>query len=220
MQCEQANPLLVEHAAGELSSRLHQQMEEHLQDCKTCQADYAAIGEWSSLAKGWHDETQPAWKPPAMPGRDYFELFRQWFPSFASAAALAMVALVYIQQPQSNGILPATGKFINATDYQNLPVLPQATQAAMVEQVMANSREQRQEELQALLKILKSEMDKRSIETEESLRFIISHQIQGQQELDDLYAQVEHMMASEASSVRPSEAQQSSLNPPNQGVIQ
>ena len=218
MQCEQANPLLVEHAAGELSSRLHQQIEAHLHDCETCQVDYAAIGEWSSLAKGWHDERAPTWQPPAMPGRAYFELFRQWFPSFASAAALAMVALVYVQQPQSNGALPTTGQPMNAADYQNLPVLPQATQAAMVEQVMADSREQRQEELQALLKILKSEMDKRSIETEESLRFIISHQIQGQQELDDLYAQVEDMMTSNADSAMPGEAQRPGLNQPDQGV--
>ena len=64
----------------------------------------------------------------------------------------------------------------------------------MVKSVMDGSRKQRQEELQALLKMLKAEMDRRSIETEESLRFVITNQLHGQEELDELYKQVEGLM--------------------------
>ena len=195
MLCEHANPFLVEYAERELPPGRLLEIEEHLTDCERCQADLAAITEWRTMAANWHDEMPPAWQPVKMPGRDYLESFRQWFPTFASAAALAMVAIVYIQPPAaSNGTLPQGQPL--ATDYSSLPPLPQATQAAMVESVMEGSREQRQEELQALLQILKAEMDRRSIETEESMRYIISHQIQGQQELDDLYRQVEELMAS------------------------
>ena len=192
MLCEQANPLLVEYGSGELSAQVALEVEQHLAHCTDCQQEFTAISNIANLAREWHDEVPAAWHPPQIEGRDWRESFRQWFPSFASAAALAMVGLLYIQMPGTNGTLP-TGS-TPAGDYQTLPELPKATQAAMVEQVMENSREQRQEELQALLKILKAEMDRRSIETEESLRYVITHQIQGQQELDELYSQVDAMM--------------------------
>ncbi len=201
MRCEEANPLLVEYAERELPPGRLLEIEEHMTDCERCQADFAAITEWRTMSASWHDETPPAWQPIKMPGRDYLDSFRQWFPTFASAAALAMVAILYVQPPaDANGTLPQGQPA--ATDYSNLPPLPQATQAAMVESVMEGSREQRQEELQALLKILKAEMDRRSIETEESMRYIISHQIQGQQELDDLYRQVEELMASDGTTTQ------------------
>ena len=36
------------------------------------------------------------------------------------------------------------------------------------------------------MRLLKAEMDRRSLETAESLRYVITHQIQEQRELDDL----------------------------------
>lgn len=192
MLCEHANPQLTEFAAGELAPSVRQAIESHINDCATCQADYDAISQFSAMATNWHDELVPAWTPPRMASRDWFENFRLWFPTAASTAALAMATLIFVQMPQTTGSLPVTQT--TQTNYDTLPPLPQATQAAMVQSVMDGSREQRQQELQALLKILKAEMDKRSIQTEESLRFVISNQLQGQQELDDLYKQVEVMM--------------------------
>ena len=201
MLCEHANPLLVEYAERELPPGELLEVEEHLAGCGKCQTDFAAIAEWRNMASAWHDETPPAWQPVKMPGTDYLESFRQWFPTFASAAALAMVAIIYIQAPDQEGSLPQ-GQAV-PTDYSSLPPLPQATQAAMVESVMEGSREQRQEELQALLRILKAEMDRRSLQTEESMRYIISNQIQGQQELDDLYSQLADLMAADAGATPP-----------------
>ena len=195
MLCEQANPQLIEYAERTLPHEVHSEVEAHLDTCETCQADFEAISQWRNMAGNWHDELVPNWKPAAMPGRDLFESLRLWFPTAASTAALAMATLIFVQMPQqSNGSLPTPQS--TAASYEALPPLPQATQAAMVQSVMEGSREQRAQELQALLKILKAEMDRRSIETKESLRFIISNQLQGQQELDDLYKQVEVMMGS------------------------
>lgn len=205
MLCEQANPQLVEYAEHELPADVQAQVEAHLDTCSTCQADFAAITQWRNMASNWHDEVVPSWKPAAVTGgnaADFFENFRMWFPTAASTAALAMVTLIFVQMPpQSNGTLPTQQPV--AANYETLPPLPQANQAAqaaLVQSVMEGSREQRAEELQALLKILKAEMDRRSIETEESLRFIISNQLQGQEELDELYKQVEAMMSTSTAS--------------------
>ena len=192
MLCEHANPQLIEYADRELSSDVLIEVERHLGSCEICQADYAAITQWRTMANNWHDEIVPTWKPLRMPGRDLFENFRLWFPTAASTAALAMATLLFVQISQTGGVLPTNQQI--PVDFQTLPELPQAQQAAMVEKVMEGSREQRQDELQALLKILKAEMDRRSIETEESLRYVISHQLQGQEEMDALYQQVEALM--------------------------
>jgi putative zinc finger protein len=192
MLCEHANPLLIEYATGELPAEEQQRVAAHLTDCAACQAEYAAVEHWQSMANNWQDEVVPQWHPAPMPKKDWYENFRVWFPTAASTAALAMATLMYVQLPQTTGALP--NPVNTPANYEHLPPLPQATQAAMVERVMEGSREQRAEELQALLKILKAEMDRRSIETEESLRFVITSQLQGQQELDALYKQVEDLM--------------------------
>ncbi len=199
MNCEQARELLIEYAEGELSPAQRAQVEACLDSCEDCKADYAAIMQWHGMANNWHDEVVPNWKPAPVAsggGRDWFENLRLWFPTAASTAALAMATLLFIQMPQpGSGVLPSEQPV--TANYEALPPLPQVTQAAqaaLVQSVMEGSREQRAEELQALLKILKAEMDRRSIETEESLRFIISNQLQGQEELDALYKQVEAMM--------------------------
>ena len=211
MLCEHANAKLVEYAEQELPGATHAAVEQHLSTCATCQADYAAIAQWRTMASTWHDEMVPDWQPARMPRRDWLEIFRQWFPTAASTAALAMVTLLFINTPVTNGVLP-TGQGTTA-NYENLPVLPQAQQAAMVQSVMEGSREQRQDELQALLKILKAEMDRRSIETEESLRFVISHQLQGQEELDELYRQVEALMLNPEQAASPPASTSGDISP-------
>ncbi len=60
-----------------------------------------------------------------------------------------------------------------------------------MQRALDTNRTQRQQELEVLVRLLKGEMDRRSLETEESLRYVIAHQIQGQRELDDLYERVQ-----------------------------
>lgn len=204
MLCEQANAQLVEYAAHELSPATNREIAEHVSTCTTCQSDLANITAMQRLAEQWQDEIPPPLpalfgepqRPPLHTGRAHWLTgFRQWFPTLASASALVLVSVMYFQQPGSNGVLPASPGAVN---YEELPPLPQtASQAALVQSVLESSEEQRAKEIQALLKVLKAEMDKRTIQTEESLRYIITHQLQGQQELDELYRQVEQLMAEE-----------------------
>jgi len=199
MLCNEASPQLVDYVSGDLSDSQRTALTEHLDGCASCQTDLASIHQWhgklDEWSAVWQDETPPAWQVPSVRSAspDFWQAVRTWFPTAASTAALVIVTIMFVQQPSvPNGILPSGQG--TPVDFSTLPELPQATQAAMVQSVLEGSRDERGQELQALLKILKAEMDKRSIETEESLRYIISHQIQGQQELDELYNQVEALM--------------------------
>ena len=155
--------------------------------------ELAMIDHWNNQAELWHDENVPAWKAPKIETESFWLGLRQWFPTFASAAALAMVAILYIQQPNEAGVLPTQSDV--SAQYSDLPPLPKATQAAMVETMLQSSRDERQQELQALLAVIKGEMDRRSTETEDSLRYVISHQLQGQKQLQSLYQQVVQMLS-------------------------
>ena len=214
MLCEHANLILIDYAEGTLDDPTRVQVEQHLESCATCQADFSAIHEWRTMAANWHDEVPPAFQPPVIEGQgiDFWDGLRQWFPTFASAAALVLVTVMWVQQPAPNGQLPSNG----TASYETLPELPQAQKAAVVDSVLESSREQRQEELNALLEYLTAEMNRRSIETEESMRFIISSQIQGQQELDELYQRLEALLAESES---PAQGQ-ADTNDDTPGVLQ
>lgn len=180
------------HDSG-VARGLDLEMEEFLED-ELSEGDREAIGQWRNMANVWHDEVVPAWRPPQIAGQRGWQVsawnLQSWFPTLASATALVLVAVMFFQQPTA----PIPTAQPAGTDLSALPPLPQATQAAMVESVLESSRDERQQELQAIIRILKAHMDKRALETEESLRYVISHQLQGQQELEDLYRQVEDLM--------------------------
>ena len=195
MNSKEAQSLLVEYAEGTLSADDHRAVEEHLQRSEELQAEYEAITSLQSMAINWHDEQPPAWKIPEIeqnnPIGDWLDSFRNWFPTFASATALVLVSVMYFDESAETGQLPQN-QMASGT-YDSLPELPQAQQAAFVDSVLETSREQRQEEFSALLEYITAEMNRRSIETEESMRFILSSQIEGQKELDQLYQQIERL---------------------------
>ncbi|NOX52628.1 MAG: zf-HC2 domain-containing protein [Gammaproteobacteria bacterium] len=212
MLCEHANSQLIEYAEGVLDTNSQLEIERHVEDCDTCQSDYAAIQQWRSMATNWHQESPPAqqhFMPVAHSNHsNWWGTLRHWFPTFASATALVLVTVMYVQQTQSSGVLPSN----TAINYDSLPKLPQATQAAVVDSVLKTSRDQRQAELSTLLKILTAEMNRRSADTENSLRYIISTQIQGQKELDLLYGQLEVLLANPENTAL--------LSTPDEGVSQ
>ena len=203
MLCEHANAQLVEFASNELSATLRIEVEQHLAGCEICQADFSAIKSMQSMAENWHDETPPLWQPtPAKTswlnfGHDFLDNFRLWFPTFASATALVLVAVVFVQQSGAPaGLLPNT-----STAQHRLPKptaitssKPKHHRQHLCKACWTALKNKRASEIQALLTVLKAEMDKRSIATEASMRYIITHQIQGQQEVDELYRQVEALM--------------------------
>ncbi len=201
MRCEEVSELLIEYAEGTLPPDVAAQVEAALPGCDQCQEDLAAIMEFRTMASSWHDEVPPAWKIPEVSNQsagigDFLEGFRQWFPTFASATALVLVAVLYAQTPAQTGQLPSG----QMTDYESLPQLPTATQAAF-DSALETNREQRKQELTTLLEMLTAEMNRRSLETEESMRFLISSQIEEQRELDQLYRQVDALLKDGQASV-------------------
>jgi hypothetical protein len=193
MLCDQAQSLLFDYVDDHLPDQVRLDVGDHIETCTDCQADYQGILALQSQASLWHDLPAPQWQPPAMPGKSIFEAFQQWFPSLASAAALIAVAVLYIGQPSTDvtGTVPTPVSFpADSAGGNNFPPagLPVVyTGDNGLETIMLDNRMQRQEELQALVRLLRSEMDRRSEETEESLRYVIAHQIQGQREINDLY---------------------------------
>ena len=183
--------LLFEYADGELDGATHRAITDRLEQDEELAAEYAAIMDLKQRAEVWHDVAVPAWEPPAMPARSYsFDLsgFRDWFPTVASAAALVMVVAIYFKSPETvQPVLPTQTHSTQPVAYEA------AEDPVLLETLLEASRDQRERELSSLVKLLKAEMDRRSIETEESLRYIIAHQIQEQQQLDELYERVEHI---------------------------
>ncbi|MDP6374981.1 MAG: hypothetical protein QF921_04890 [Pseudomonadales bacterium] len=99
-----------------------------------------------------------------------------------------MVVVIYFKLADTVQLtVPSATRITQPVSYRPAedPVLP--------ETLVKASRDQREQELSSLVKLLKMEMDRRSIETEESLRYIIAHQIQGQQHVDERYDRVEHI---------------------------
>jgi hypothetical protein len=182
---------------------LDTEIEDLLRDARSrddlCEEDIDAIRHWQTMANVWHDEVAPSWTPPPVSSTNYNWDVRTWFPMLASASALVLVAVMFVQQQMiPPAALPSTSS-PGVSDYNALPPLPQATQAAIVETVLESSRDERQEELEWLMSLLKAHMDKRALETEDSLRYVIASQVQGQKELEDLYQRVEELMDEPAS---------------------
>ncbi len=166
MLCEQSRPLLFDYVDRTLEDSVLAEVSAHLDDCAACHADYQNIRELGAQASTWHDLAPPAWQPPPIqaspqPG-SFIQVLQGWFPTVASTVALTLVISMNLQ----------------------------GGPAAVPVPVPAESRIERQEELQTLVRLVMSEMDRRSRETEENLRYVITHQIQGQRDIDDLYQQV------------------------------
>ena len=220
MLCENANALLVEYAAEELPPNQRLDVDQHLASCDTCQSDLQAISQMQNMAAQWQEVATPPWTPPQIAftkqsatqkiwannplqetSQPFWDNFRMWFPTLASSAALVLVAVIFIQQPASvNGIDRQTnpsGLASTPANFAEQSSIPASAQTMLVKQVMENSQAERAEEIQSILNILKAELDARERATEESLRYIITHQVRGQQELEALYQQVEDLAQQE-----------------------
>jgi hypothetical protein len=125
--------------------------------------------------------------------------WQQWFPSLASALALILVVGLYLKTPAA--VLPPAAAAPTGYSAGTTPAASPIN--AGRESVQASNRLERQQELQALVTLLRAEMDRRNEETEESLRYVIAHQIQGQREIDDLYQYIRKVSRSQTGSQEP-----------------
>ena len=191
MQCEQTQDYLFDYLDDHLPADVRQAVDEHLDGCEACQAMYHTAFSMARYQNVWHEQPPPQWQPPRIERQrsswaagwpDFF----QWFPTLASTAALAFVALIYFDGRGSDQGFDLQAPLPS----QPVSYAAEARESMLVQNVLESSRTQRQKELEALVKLLKAAMDRRSLETEESLRYVIAHQVQEQAELDELRALV------------------------------
>ena len=175
MFCEQAETLLFDYVDDRLNDDMRMRIGDHLEVCKRCRTLHQGILDMQAQARVWHDVAPPQWRLPRVPSRLDLSGFGQWFPSLASAVALILVIALYVQQPGQPAVAIPAANMAQTTSLS--PVF---------DDLLQFNREQRQQELGALVRLLKAEMDRRSLETAASLRYVITHQIQEQRELDDL----------------------------------
>ena len=122
--------------------------------------------------------------------------WRQWFPVAASATALALAAasLFHTQTDPTNTLpnetVAANSRALVQAELAQWRQAFEAQSAAdrtrLIDAMMAANRAQREQELAALAATLKQEMDRRAFETEDSLRYLVTHQVQGERRLNDL----------------------------------
>jgi hypothetical protein len=184
MRCEDARSQLFDYLDQTLAGRERADLAEHLDTCRSCQSDHETLSDLALQAEVWHELPAPRWQPPRVGNGFEFSSLQQWFPSLASALALILVAGLYLQSAET--ALPAAGNG-GQTAAKTPPAGQMTPVNASADARLISNRLERQQELQALVQLLRTEMDRRNEETEESLRYVIAHQLQGQQEIDDLY---------------------------------
>jgi hypothetical protein len=180
--------MLFDYQDRTLTERAQTQLNDHLEHCAECRSDLESLNDLSLQAEVWHDLPAPPWQAPGVRGTFSWDGLQQWFPSLASALALILVAGLYLQPPTLSMSAPAETARNTAAPAYGAAAQPVAANAdANMDTLLTNNRLERQQELQALVQLLTAEMDRRNEETQESLRYVIAHQIQGQREIDDLY---------------------------------
>jgi len=184
MRCEDARIRLFDYVDHTLADNERADLTEHLDTCVSCSSDLETLSDLALQAQVWHDLPAPRWQPPRVGSSFDSSALQQWFPSLASALALILVAGLYLQPAPT--ALPVAGNSSQtvAGTQRTGNTIPVSTSA---DALVISNRLERQQELQALVQLLRAEMDRRNEETEESLRYVIAHQLQGQQEIDDLY---------------------------------
>lgn len=202
---EQIRDLLFDYVDDVLDLETRRAVSERLEASAELQADYALILDAHNRAQVWHEIPAPHWNPPRIVSQTRWPWeslnLLQWFPTAASATALLLVVAIYFRGPDvaTPAIATPTAAFpvTQPTLQQDLQQasFEDPAQTAFAQVLLETGRQQRREELTSMMKFITAEMNKRSIETEESLRYIISHQIQEQQDLDELYDQVQRIAA-------------------------
>ena len=205
MNCEEARSNLFElvEDAGGLAPGEREALQAHVAGCPSCSADVEAIRTWRQHAQAWRDEPTPRWSRPRIE-RPAWRDWRGWFPVAASTAALAL-AVVAVVGPRAATEDEAPPPAVAAHDpelqrqlvdaalaqfREELDGRREADRSFVLQAVMEAARDQREEELTALAVFLKAEMDRRSLQTDESLRYLITDQVRDRRRLEDLFQRV------------------------------
>lgn len=208
MNCDDARSNLFElvEDAGGLAPAEREALQAHVAGCPSCSADVEAIRTWRQHAQAWQDEPAPRWNRPRIERpawRDWRD-WRGWFPVAASTAALAL-AVVAVVGPRAVTDDEAPAPTVATYDpelqrqlvdaalaqfRQELDSRRETDRSFVLQAVLDAARDQREEELTALAVFLKAEMDRRSLETDENLRYLITDQVRDRRRLEDLFQRV------------------------------
>ncbi len=206
MNCDEARSSLFElvEDAGGIAPTDRDALLAHVAGCPSCSADVDAIRAWRQRVDAWRDEPTPRWRRPTVerpPWRDW----RVWFPVAASTAALALAATAVLAPWTGTGPdrapTPAVARVDPALEQQlveatlrrvreEFEARRETERSLLLQAAMEVARDQREEELTALAAFLKAEMDRRSLETDESLRYLITDQVRDRRRLEDLFQRV------------------------------
>ena len=214
MNCDEAGPLLAELADGTLDAAAARRVEDHMEGCDDCFSAAQALRTWQRQAQAWEDLPPPMILLPHLPSRrrgwhlpSWPSGLRWWqlLPAAASlgALALAFVAFVRAGSPAAEAPpliaatpVPANAQVLNATfdewqqDFQHRL---EVDQSLIVQAVMVANEDRRQRELDALTRLLKAEMDRQALETDQSLRYVVAHQLKEQERVDQLAMQLQQI---------------------------
>ena len=206
MNCDEARSSLFEWVEDEAGIPAAERgaLRAHVEGCPSCTADVEAIQAMRRHADAWRDEPMPRWQRPRVerPGwRDW----RVWFPVAASTAAFALAAVAVVAPWAASGPHEAPAPTVAGYDPALQRQLVDAAvdrfrdeferrrevdRALLLQAAMEAARNQREEELTTLAAFLKAEMDRRSLETDESLRYLITDQARDRRRLEDLFQRV------------------------------
>ena len=215
MNCDEAGPLLAELADGTLDAATARRVQAHMQGCDDCSAEMRTLVAWQRRAEEWEELPAPMILLPHVPSRRRSWRLPSWsvdlrwwqlLPTAASlgALALALVAFFRAGSPDADAPpmvaatpVPANAQVLNATfdewqqDFQHRL---EVDQSLIVQAVMVANEDRRQRELDALTtRLLKAEMDRQALETDQSLRYVVAHQLKEQERVDELALQLQQI---------------------------
>lgn len=206
MQCDDAREHLVDYVDDRLDPYLRQGLDEHLEVCDDCARRLEEVRGFSRLAATWQDEPLPSGTSPLARPEPYREglrppgAFLQWLPLAAGVVLAFLVLLRAELDVNDTGWRLSFGSQADIEQHlderlvefqadqrlllDELRAVQLADQEMMTRGLLAATRESRLRELQAISALFATEMDRRSRETNDGLRYLVEHQLRDQQEID------------------------------------
>lgn len=208
MRCDDAREHLFDYLDDRLDPYLRRALDDHIETCDECAAQLEACAEFSRLAAAWQDEplppgTSPLARPqPIQPGMRSPGGFLHWIPLAAGIVLALLVILRAELDVNERGWRLSFGsqaeverrldERLASFQAEQRLLLDEFRTAQLTDQeimargMLASSREARLQELQALSALFAAEMDRRSRETDDSLRYLLEYQLRDQQEIERL----------------------------------
>jgi len=208
MRCDDAREHLFDYLDDRLDAYLRRGLDEHLETCDECAAQLEELRGFSRLAAAWRDEPlPPGTSPVARPDPTHSGLrapggLIRWLP-LAAGIVLALLVLMRAElDVNDSGWRLSFGSQAEMerrlddrlADFQSeqrlmlgeLRAAQLADQEIIARGLLSSTREVRLQELQALSTLFAAEMDRRSRETNDSLRYLVEYQLRDQQEIERL----------------------------------